>query len=640
MKRYLFAMFLIFVLSAPALAASDVRLDEVVVTATRTDKEVGRIPASVTVITSGDISNSSAGTVQDLLVGTGSVVLYDYYGTGTKTAVDFRGFNKGFNTAILVDGRKMNNIDQSGVDWNLIPLENVERIEIVRGGAGSVLYGDNAMAAVVNIITKKPDRERKARVEIGARAESFGGRAGTIGLSGGTQKLSYSLFGRHRETDGYRDNSEFKGSDLSLRLNADLWEEYYVDLTTSYHEDEQGFAGFLSKAEMEQDRTQTTKPNDGAEYKQSFVGVTLGRAAQWGEVELTYNLDNVDMDSMLVFAGNPTGNIRETEKTELKLKAALRGKGNTLVMGMDRLRAESDNEYTGAFPSTYTFEKTETGYYINDDFVLTKRTVLSAGGRVSKNQYKSLKGGVEDSTDFKENAYRLGASFNYTEGSKLYGTYSKSYRLPTTDDFFDFFGNVFVDLKHETAKTYEAGVVHGIGETAVLSVSAYTMDIENEIYYNAATFTNENFKETSHDGAEVGFEFRPIPQVRVSGGWTYTKAEITSGPMKGSRIPMVPEDTYNLGVSTIVGRHSLNLTGNWVGKRYVFDDPTNTQEQLGSYKAFDAKYAFSLSSSEVYVGARNILDEEYVQYAAYGWAGVGYYPSPGQMLYGGFNMEF
>ena len=94
------------------------------------------------------------------------VVVRDFYGTGKTASVDIRGFGETapLNVLVLVDGRRVNEIDLSGTDWTQIPIDQIERIEIVRG-AGSVLYGDNAVGGVINIITKKPDKPFSARVE-------------------------------------------------------------------------------------------------------------------------------------------------------------------------------------------------------------------------------------------------------------------------------------------------------------------------------------------------------------------------------------------------------------------------------------------------------------------------------------------
>src|SRR3989304_2806469 len=134
--------------------AEEVATEEIVITAFKAAEEVEKIPANVTIITGEQIKESTAATVGELLKGEEGLVVRDIYGTGAKTSVDMRGFAFGLNTVVLVDGRKVNEIDLSGVDWNLIPLENIERIEISRG-SGNVLYGDNSMAGVINKITKK-----------------------------------------------------------------------------------------------------------------------------------------------------------------------------------------------------------------------------------------------------------------------------------------------------------------------------------------------------------------------------------------------------------------------------------------------------------------------------------------------------
>ena len=83
------------------------------------------------------------------------------------------------NTLVLVDGRRVNEIDLSGVDWTQIPLDQIERIEIVRG-SGSVLYGDNAAAGVINIITKKPENPFSAGRSVGGSYD-YHNESGSVG---------------------------------------------------------------------------------------------------------------------------------------------------------------------------------------------------------------------------------------------------------------------------------------------------------------------------------------------------------------------------------------------------------------------------------------------------------------------------
>ena len=139
MKHFIsiFSSLTLFVLFPFYLFAQEkeVTLEKVVVTATRDMEEIRKIPADVTVITKDEIERSNAQVVVDVLRDEAGVVIRDFYGTGKTASVDIRGFGETapLNTLVLVDGRRVNEIDLSGVDWTQIPLDQVERIEIVRG---------------------------------------------------------------------------------------------------------------------------------------------------------------------------------------------------------------------------------------------------------------------------------------------------------------------------------------------------------------------------------------------------------------------------------------------------------------------------------------------------------------------------
>src|SRR4030043_625099 len=148
--------FLLFTLS---FAAEEIKLEEVVVTATRYEEQPSKVSSNITVITEKDINSSSAQNIPELLRTEIGIQVNDITGNRRNYTVDLRGFGEtaSLNTLVLVDGRRINQPDLSGVDWTEIPLERVKRIEIIRGGRGSILYGDNTTGGVINIIKKKRD---------------------------------------------------------------------------------------------------------------------------------------------------------------------------------------------------------------------------------------------------------------------------------------------------------------------------------------------------------------------------------------------------------------------------------------------------------------------------------------------------
>ena len=134
-----------------------------VVSAARTEQSTVTIPATINIISRQEIEASGASNVSEVLRNQGGIYLTDFFGAGTHSSVAMRGFSSSTaasNTLVIVDGRRLNNIDLSAPDLNSISIKDIERIEIIQGSAGT-LYGDQAVGGVINIITKVPEQARK-----------------------------------------------------------------------------------------------------------------------------------------------------------------------------------------------------------------------------------------------------------------------------------------------------------------------------------------------------------------------------------------------------------------------------------------------------------------------------------------------
>ncbi|MGD8702853.1 MAG: TonB-dependent receptor plug domain-containing protein, partial [Desulfosarcina sp.] len=131
-------------------------MEAVVVTASRIEEEIREVPRNVTVITAEDIEQATSNYVPDLLARETGVVLKSFFGTDKNAGVDIRGMGETSvsNVLVLVDGFRLNSPDLAGPDFSSLPIDEIERIEIVRG-ANSVVYGSGAVGGVVNIITKR-----------------------------------------------------------------------------------------------------------------------------------------------------------------------------------------------------------------------------------------------------------------------------------------------------------------------------------------------------------------------------------------------------------------------------------------------------------------------------------------------------
>jgi iron complex outermembrane receptor protein len=209
---------------------SAITMEEVVVTATRDKEEIRKVPAHVSVITEEEIKKSGATTVVEVLDKLESIQFRNYSGNSSQAVIDMRGFggdNPYGKTLIMMDGRKMNRPDMSSINWLQIPLNNIERIEVVRG-ASSVLYGDAAIGGVINIITKKG--RGKPQFNASVIAGSDGLHNERVGVTGSMDKWTYALVGENNFNFGYRERSKLSslgggfdvGYDASDLLNVSL----------------------------------------------------------------------------------------------------------------------------------------------------------------------------------------------------------------------------------------------------------------------------------------------------------------------------------------------------------------------------------------------------------------------------------
>ena len=171
----------------------------------------GIVGTSATVITAEEIAHSPSQTLPEIIAQVPGVQLTSLYGgvNGAKTSVDLRGFGAfaTANTLVLINGRRLNDIDMAGVDLSTIPLNSIERIEITRGNSGAVLYGDNAVGGVVNIVLKNGVSGPPVAMRAEAGVGSFNQRMASVSTALNSGPWSTSFYGNAIKSDGYRVNN-------------------------------------------------------------------------------------------------------------------------------------------------------------------------------------------------------------------------------------------------------------------------------------------------------------------------------------------------------------------------------------------------------------------------------------------------
>ncbi|MEK9652441.1 MAG: TonB-dependent receptor plug domain-containing protein, partial [Betaproteobacteria bacterium] len=186
-------IFVSLLILSRGVVADEVTIDDIEITINRFTNPLAQQSANVQVITNEQIRESAAKNVPQLLSSElGLFTTFDFYGNGTKSAaMDLRGFGAvaDENTLILVDGRRVKNNDLSSIQWSAIPLDSIERIEVLRG-SGGVLYGGGATAGAINIVTRSPEPGDDS-AKIISQAGSFGTRslATSLTLTGDSSGL-------------------------------------------------------------------------------------------------------------------------------------------------------------------------------------------------------------------------------------------------------------------------------------------------------------------------------------------------------------------------------------------------------------------------------------------------------------------
>jgi iron complex outermembrane receptor protein len=644
-------------------------LPEVVVTGTRFAEEIQKVPANISVITEADIRRTNAKTAADLLRGQEGVTVRDLTGNGKNTQVGLRGFGEtaASNTLVLVDGRRANEIDLSGTDWAQIPVEQIERIEVLRG-PGSVLYGDNAVAGVINIITKTPSQRPTAGGGLTYGSYDRWRLDATAG--GGLGKAAFSIYGSTGDSDGYRENSDFRTGDLGGKIVLDATERFRVNLSGSYHEDSFGLPGSLTKAQMEADRKQSLKPDDKGSTEDYFVKAGFDWDLQtFGQLVADLSYRDRSGDSRFPDASFPFKNDFTTETLGFTPRYVRQGAildhAHKLIAGIDLYRTSQDNKsYSGFFsplPESPTgrskVDRDSAGFYLNNEFYLRKDLLLTLGGRYETVKYdfdvKDLSAfplaPLDESNTDSEKAYHAGLTFLYGDNSSLFTRVSRSFRFPLVDELvvYDFTsGRIRVnpDLKPQTGVHYELGVRHTFTPRLKANLTLFRAEMEDEIFFNRPVFTNENHPKTLHQGIETGARLELLKHLALVGNYTFEKATFEKEPYKNKDLPLVSQHRANLGLRLfdLLPGVELAVDGSYYGSSYAVSDFENDFEKLDGFFTVDVKLIYEWKMIRTFVGVNNLTNEKYSEYAVIGGFPLetNFYPAPERNFVFGLRAQF
>ncbi|MEH6503857.1 MAG: TonB-dependent receptor [Cycloclasticus sp.] len=626
-----------------------------IVTATRVS-ELENLAASVTTITAEEIAQSAARTLPELLASEVGVNTTSLYSHGSRASIDLRGFGEAStqNTLILLDGRRLNDIDISSVNFAAIPFENIERIEIIRG-SGAVLYGDGATGGVINIVTKNP-RNAKNYSKLDLTMGSYDYREINAFTSYSNKDFGLTANINSQENDGYRDHNSFdqNSAQVDLRIPVSAGEIYAKLGAFQQNIELPGVRTVdptIAVNELSSNRKGTSTPNDWADEYTEYI--TLG-----------YSADLNANDSLVVDAGYRRkhqrsqfdygfgyGAYAETAvetlslTPRLTLARELAGQPMDVLLGLDLYAYDYESSRSdfkrnvGQASHKLDVAQKSIALYGQMTVALTEETSLTAGARVqnvrqkARDAFDSSAPGAfgNEAPDFTESdteeSYELGIKHQFSNSWSAYGRVGQKARFGTVDELFEFNGSfvqVFSELKPQISRDVEVGV-NFENDWLQSTLSIFHQELTDEIHFDPVTFQNVNLDDTERDGVELSANAKLNELLTIKGGYTYLSAEFTDGLNGGNNIPLVAEHTYSLSfLATLPHAVSAAINWNYVSASYFANDPSNTfGQRIPSYQTVDLKLSKQIEALELALQVNNVFDEEYFNFGVNSTATAG-----------------
>ena len=627
-------------------------LETLVVTATRSEQDEVRLPASVHVITAAEIAASGPRHLTDLLRGVGSLQLTDFYGDGSRAQVDARGFGDAANanTLVLVDGRRLNNPDIAGPDLNSIALKDIERIEIIEGSAGA-LYGDQATGGVINIITHAPQRE--------LRAEASGGSFGALGARvtvGGAQTNgggSGRLSAEHRGSDNYREHNHVEYRNDLGRAGYD-WESGDAFFEIGYIDEDLQTPGAMFADEQAQDRRQATPNYRGdfsdTETRLNRVGIRQELGDDWTlALERTYRKSHGVFRLSSVFGASTQDSFQTRALRSLHPKLT----GTLALFGRDALLTLGGDFQIAKYELSSPFGVQQNEQRQNDGYAQVVLPLPGALDLTLGARHARVRNSVQDGFTFTQptsfsddqNAGQLGLSWHPLRALRLFARADRNFRYAKVDEFTftsaDAGSNENV-LENQTGTTLEAGAAFAHAGLS-LSGTLFRLDIVNEIAYDptGGDFgfgANINLPETRRDGALLHARWQALDWLALSAGGQYVEAEVTRGAgFVGREIPMVASKVSHTA-ATFTLPHGLSAQAGigYTGPRAYAGDFDNSLPRLSSHAVAHLSLGWEWRALSADLRINNLLDREYSEYGASSMdpntfaEAPAYLPSPGR----------
>lgn len=635
MTKNFIAFLLLIGLGTNAQTDSSKQLNEIIVTANRFPQKQVNTGKVMTVINKQDIERSPYASIGELLARqSGITVIGANNAPGTNNDLYVRGGGTG-KTLVLVDGFPAydGSTIRSTFDLNFMPLGEVERIEILKGGQ-STLYGSDAVAGVVNIITRKNETGKPA-LGLHLSTGSFGARAVDLSSSGKMKNIHYKLQYSSSAVDGFSaaiDSTEKKGYDKdgmqqqfalaqfssayksNWSWNANMqWSKYTNDLDASAYKDAKDFV-------VENENLQFT--------------AGIARKLNKGMLRLNYSLNN-SKRNYLDDSLDITGFAKFIQSDYEGRSSYLEALGNVdvtknikLLMGLEH-RWQHTDQYYLSLSNWGKYEST-----LSDDSAKTNISSAFASAVYNNGNGFNLESGIRinQHSRFGNNmTYTINPSYIVANTFKMAFNLSSAFTAPTLYQLYDgYSGNR--KLNPETSTSAELSLQYIGSERFNARLTGFNRIIRNGIDYDYVNnrYFNNAIQKTNGIELETGYSEK---KWNIKLNYTFLKGEVTTtnfvynattwsymakGDTTYAHLFRVPQSSLNATLGyQFNSRFFLSISQRFAGKRF---EPIygGKPKELAKFNTTDlfGQHAIGKHFS-IYAGLKNIFNVQYQEVMGY-----------------------
>ena len=627
----------------------NVKLEESIVTATGFDDIQSNQIKNTTVVTAQDIHNKGYNTVEEILRRTPGV---NFVNNAFGYIVDVRGQGvqgAAKNVKVLVDGSPLNILDMSHaiLPLNSVPVEDIEKIEIINGG-GTVLYGSGTAGGVINIITKKT-QEEPVKNKVYYQNSSFETNKFGFGTSiKFTDNFLLDLAYENVNGNGYRRGDKRDGENLRGGFTYNITDNQTLRFRATKYKEESKETGGITKVQLDRDRKApgSEKTDSNLNRTEYTLNYEIKPTNNLTFSLLGYNQKTIrDYDIATPMRGmilKTDGFFKDT-KNGIDLKGKYDYSLGNIIFGYEYIKNKSNrHSYSIMSKTDIDLKKDTHSAFIQGKHSFTDKLDGILGYRYEHADYNIYRNDRTNTIDKKtkknNSAYEAGLNFKYSDTGNVYAKYERGYRSPSPTEMADkspIQGYTLNNLKSEKYDTYEIGIKDMIGPSFVSLTGFYTKK-NDEILINMVghgeSWTYKNLQETERKGVEL-FAEQYFGSFRVNESVSYVDAKIIKGTDKNKKIPYVSKTKATLGANYEILK-GLNLTADL---NYFSNSVDDNYEKIKGYSTTDlgVNYAHKTGLG-VQAGVKNVFDKKYYKYKN----GNSYIPEAERTYYVGVSYNF